>query len=443
MAQARYRSFADTPTARRIDVGRNFSRMIPRDPFRTIKQALAEAQRLYDAKEAVAQRHKQARRPVDPNMTLVELGPKVLTGRISRHLQGPVRPRTEFKNLTDWRLYLSEEAKVEHSRFLGRKKLRDITPQDVDDYLLSLCRPEWGLEPNSRVGIGDVLRIVLREAVNGGACDPRVITDQDIRWPRTKLTGGRNGEHEEMLPVERFQIARRALANHYGEARAGTFLRYVFGLYCGLRRGEIMGLRWIDLSAETVRPDVFCRRLRVVEQPGFRSDEAAELKTGYAKRSGLPLPRWIAPVLERWFERQVEARRTAGLPVESRDWRICGNVLGELVGVDSMASEWRTGRVIAGLDTWTGSDSDQGVGMHDLRRAFETYMDHVAPAARREIDRMMGHSPHGRGMRMAYSKAVNGRADDASADFFALLDGDMQVTGRVIGPATVPLVAAE
>src|SRR5262249_16792765 len=84
------------------------------------------------------------------------------------------------------------------------------------------------------------------------------------------------------------------------------------GLSLGLRRGEVLGLRWrdVDLEALTLRVDQTIQRVRakVAGTAGFL---VSEPKTERSRRT-LVLPSMLVPLLRRHRARQAQERLVAG-----------------------------------------------------------------------------------------------------------------------------------
>jgi len=98
-----------------------------------------------------------------------------------------------------------------------------------------------------------------------------------------------------------------ALAERILEATSGTRLEFpvAFALGTGMRRGEILGLRWGDLS-----PDLCVAHVRRSLQATGEALVFEEPKTKRSRRS-VALPAYLHPYLER--QRADQARRKEDL----------------------------------------------------------------------------------------------------------------------------------
>ncbi|MEX5713693.1 site-specific integrase [Parafrankia sp. FMc6] len=133
---------------------------------------------------------------------------------------------------------------------------------------------------------------------------------------------------------------------------------YVLALYYGLRRGELLGLRWedVDFDAQTLIVRHSLQRidggLRLVE-PKTRSSERT-----------FPLIGIVATALQGHRRRQNDERALAG-----RDWVNSGFVftthVGTPVAPDNLHRSWKPLAARVGLD---------GVRLHDLRHTCVTLL---------------------------------------------------------------------
>ena len=167
---------------------------------------------------------------------------------------------------------------------LGQRRLSRLSPTDVARMLSFL--EEKGYSPSTRRMARATLRRALRVAEQEGLVDRNVAAIAE--GPRVPKRDGRT-----LTPEQ---------ARTFVEAVRGDRLEaaYVLALTLGLRRGEVLGLRWSDLEDRGNDLLVHVRQQLLRDHQGVR---LAELKTAGSRRS-LPLARPAIEALERHRVRQ-------------------------------------------------------------------------------------------------------------------------------------------
>ena len=242
---------------------------------------------------------------------------------------------------------------------LGRMKLAKVTPTEIRRLLES--KADSGLSTATVRHIHGLIRNALADA-----------------------------EREELVPRNAAKLVRppaldrperRALT--MDEARAllvsirGDRLEalWVCALSLGLRRGELLGLRWVDIdqTAQTVS----------VRQALLRVDGRlvlAKLKTDRSART-IPAPAVVLEHLREHRTRQLAERLRAG-----QRWRDSGLVFTSTIGTPleprNVDRAWHEARVRVDLG-W--------VRLHDLRHACATFML-LTGASPRTVMETLGHS---------------------------------------------------
>ncbi len=200
---------------------------------------------------------------------------------------------------------------------IGRKKLRMLAVHDVREMVLGL--QQRGMGRRGVQFVHAVLRAGLQNAMRDELVTRNVAKLVQVPAPRYEVGTGLSPEQ-----------ARKLLAAVRSDRLAAL---YVLAVYLGLRRGELLGLRWedVDLDAETLQ---VARTLQ-------RVDGKLQLlppKTRTSRRT-VPLP---APVVEalrvhkvaqgkerlaagaRWVDTGMVFTTTIGTPIEpdnlSRSW---------------------------------------------------------------------------------------------------------------------------
>jgi integrase len=244
---------------------------------------------------------------------------------------------------------------------LGRLRLRQLGPQHVQ-WMLNRHLSAGRLKPRSVAYI----RLVLRVALN-----------QARKW---NLVSRNAAELAEPPRLERFRIEplspdqARALL----EAASGSRLEalYAVALACGLRMGEILGLRWQDIDLEHGQI-VIARALQRQKGHGL---VLTETKTDRSRRT-VALPTPLIESLRVHRIRQVKERLAAG----SR-WHDRGLVFASTVG--SGLEPRNLHRAFKAVLTKAGLPD---IRFHDLRHSAASLM--LAQGIHlRVVMEVLGHS---------------------------------------------------
>jgi integrase len=302
--KARGGGLQETWTARWWENGKQQSK----SPFRDPESAWAYIARHRDVAATTTS-------DVSPTMTLDEYVTvrylPALAGRVERGRTNPsdstaVSPNTYSTNETTLRLYLTGSR-------LGRTRLRDITGPAVGDHLDVVRHAQTrGGKPVSLstvVGHGKVLSAVLSHAAQRGA-----------------LSHGNPFKNGTVPDDQRAKVSqsehKSAAAGDWTSDHWVTFIEametyqhgigYVLAIACGLRRGEVCGLQWRDISTNDRGERVIhvVRQMRVVNH-----------RTEYAKPKTASGTRWVSvpsdvwDALMAWKRRQRDALLAQGIRV--------------------------------------------------------------------------------------------------------------------------------
>ena len=270
---------------------------------------------------------------------------------------------------------------------IGKKRLAKLTARDVRVFITQVreacqcCKHGWDAarqEPQccvlkggeccqARLSIRMVQSIhaVLRNALECAAREetiPRNVAKLvKVATPKYKVNRG--------LTTAEARAALRAAADHR------LYALYVLALCLGLRRGELLGLRWTDVDLDGEKLEVAQALQRVGGQLRF-----VQPKTEDSERT-VPLPAFCAAALREHRKRQF-AERSEAWP----DWDDHGLVFPSRRGTpmepDNLRRSWRAIRKAAGLGD---------IRFHDLRHTCVTLLLDlgVPPHVVREI---VGHS---------------------------------------------------
>jgi len=252
---------------------------------------------------------------------------------------------------------------------LGRVRLDRLSPQDVRR-LLNSCRKEvqrggrrdgQPLSARTLQMIHAVLRNAIEHAVREELVPRNVVKLVKVPVPEYEVGTG--------LTV--------AQARHVLGLVAEDRLRavYVLALMLGLRKGELLGLRWVDVDIEGAELHVRQASQRVAGELHF-----AAPKTRRSRRS-LPLPPLVVDALKEHRDRQA-----AECAVGGKAWKESGLVFttahGTPIEPRNLNRHWYGVRQRAGLP---------GVRLHDLRHTCVTLLldDKVPPHI---VQAIAGHS---------------------------------------------------
>ena len=240
---------------------------------------------------------------------------------------------------------------------LGKIKLDKLTPQHVQAMLA-------GMTPSMARYARTVLRAALSRAMKWGLVVRNAAAlAEPPRSPRREMR---------YLAPDQAKALLAAAAGHKDEAL------FVTALMCGLRRGELLGLRWQDVDLDGGRLHVrhALHRVRVPGGPPSTL-QLDEVKTEKSRRTIAPLPAQVMAALRAHKARQAE---TSGVPLPTA--YVFTTINGGRVDATTLAYHYQRLLKKAGLPHFR---------FHDLRHSCASILlaKGVPPKV---IQEMLGHS---------------------------------------------------
>jgi integrase len=187
---------------------------------------------------------------------------------------------------------------------LGNLQLDKLTPQHLDRLYKKLLET---LSPTTVQNVHNTLHKALSDAVKQGILLMNV--SERVEAPR------RNECEARVLTEEEMQIFLRASKNH------PLYVLMLIDLSTGMRRGEVVGLKWSDLD---LKKGIVQVRRAIVRHPTEQGGGYAEapLKTKRSRRS-IILPAYIVAVLEQYRAQQMSLVQNAGQAWNEQRWLFC------------------------------------------------------------------------------------------------------------------------
>lgn len=294
-------------------------------------------------------------------------------------------------SLDNWRTSLE----VHVGPRLGGLRVSEVTPQHVERLCLDLaqhgkragrcrtagitcaehgCSPDQheGLAPKSMRHVHGALRAVLARAVEDGHLPSNPCDAAKVREALPKRSSGtqrvRRDSYWSDDEARRFLVA--------AEEAGDPFLAaWIVLLGTGLRRGELLGLRWEDVDLER---GVLQVRRSITEVRGTRVE--TDGKSDHSERA-VPLGPRLVEVLRTHRTRQRAERLPLGIPW-TEDGSVIADLDGSVVAPRRLSEAFREAAEAAGLP---------GIGVHGLRHTAATAMlRRNVPIT--TVSRVLGHA---------------------------------------------------
>jgi integrase len=281
---------------------------------------------------------------------------------------------------------------------LGRLPIARLRPEQLDRLYAGLLAK--GLSRTSVQHIHAILRRSLSQATRRGviARNPTDLVDPP----------GRDHPEMQVLSIEQ---ARALLAAARRPRHAALEALYVLALTTGMRRGELLALRWADVDVSRRTLTVTGTLQRVNRPSGTSTLERAQPKTKTSMRQ-IPLTAAAVDALKRHTQRQGQQRVVAG-----SEWADTGlvftNERGGAVEPRNLLS-----RSFAPLLAAAGIPH---VRFHDLRHTAATLMA-AQGVHTKVVSEMLGHASIGITLDL-YSHVTPSMAQQAVTAMESLFDG--------------------
>lgn len=250
-------------------------------------------------------------------------------------MRGRVRPKTLVGYECLIRLYAVPA--------LGGLLLSDVGPMDIQYLYAKLSSPERGLSGGTVVNLHLVLTQALGQAERWGLIPRNPVTGAQPPRPRRPERAAVDAELAERLLITTAETPFR--------------LPVALALATGMRRGEILALRWADLDA-----DLGVARVRRTLQTARGELQFVEPKTPRSRRA-VELPAFVHPYLERQREEQLARKASCttwvdhDLVIDRKD--------GRPMNPDTLSSGWYR---------FCRKSDLPHIRFHDLRHAHATLM---------------------------------------------------------------------
>ena len=243
---------------------------------------------------------------------------------------------------------------------LGHLSLQQLSARDIDT--LYVRKLEEGLAPATIEVIHRVIKMALKQAVRWRLITRNVC--EDVTPPRETQSHER-----QIVTPEQAQQLLAAAKGHRLEAMI------TLTLATGMRRGELLALKWQDIEFKQKRLHV--RRSANRLPGGYR---VTDPKTARGKRM-ITLPQFVLEALGQHRIRQLEAKLKAGPKWEEHDLVFC-NMYGRFLNTSNLQVLFSTLLKQAGLPH---------MRLHDLRHSAATILLAMGVPIK-VVQELLGHS---------------------------------------------------
>lgn len=346
---------------------------------------------------------------------------RILTDIVKRKNDGQATPHgktTLGEYLTDKWLPI-QQAQLRRSTFdshrrnlelhvlpvLGRVPLHKLTAEDLDSLYARLLTNgrrdgKGGLSVKTVRNIHGVLHKALSDALRKGSVVRNVATVADP----PKLSSAKRPEIK-VWTAEQL----RTFLDQIRESRSYAALFVV--AHTGMRRGEILGLRWSDVDLDDARLSVRQAVISVAYEM-----QTSDVKTGAGRRT-IDLDDRTISVLRRWRKTQAEEKLLLGARYRDSDL-VFARADGDPIHPDLFSQTFDRAVAKSGLPDIT---------LHDLRHTHATLLLKAGVPVK-VVSERLGHSNPAFTMSV-YQHVIPGMQAEAASIFSDLIDGKSELSG--------------
>ena len=278
-----------------------------------------------------------------------------VAGYLAHWLEHVVKPNKAPKTYQGYELVV----RLHIVPVVGRKRIRDLGVADVRDLLARL--EEKDMSPRGVQQVHAVLRNALQSAMRDEVVVRNVAKLVQVKTPRYDVGRG--------LSVEQ---ARALLAAASSDRLSAL---YVLAVYLGLRRGELLGLRWRDIDLDIGTLQIRRTLQRIEGELRFLPP-----KTRTSLRT-VPLPPPCVEALRLHRVAQGKERLIAGRRWCDEDM-LFASTIGTPIEPDNLRRSWYRVRQVLG---------DPPPRLHDLRHTCVSLLL-AEGAAPHIVQQIVGHS---------------------------------------------------
>ncbi len=275
-------------------------------------------------------------------------------------LEEVARPQIYITTYTNYRRHVRSHIVPA----LGHMELRKLTPQQVQKFYTD--KGKQGLSSKTIRCIHSTLHSALDNAVKWQLISQNVC--DKVSLPKVQK------RESQILTSEQIKKLIEVANTH----DMGPFIK--LGLMSGMRHGEMLGLRWVDIDFETNILSVTHSLARVhLAGHGFLEGKP---KTEDSTRK-IILPQFVANALKAHKERQQEKQQKVGDRWENKGLVFCTRT-GGYVNSDLNLKRFRKVLKEAGLP--------ETMRVHDLRHNVATFLINVMKYPPNFVQALLGHS---------------------------------------------------